>query len=268
MAEYFRLRESAKFTIKKFKPRFEEVGEVRTVGEVLARIRKGSKIFRNIMSGRGSKVYADFKFETVRPIKTLWEQMGVELDEKLLKCNIALWKIQDLEINFRQFLFKMTQGLVHGNTVISHYGNVDRRCTFCKIVTLQELKDRLGRNPTPQEEVDGMRLVSDEHRGHILWECNITRSCINRVFHELWGVNLEYSKDFLMGRDLGSMELSQLYMVLNYYILYRIWSYKLGGGMPRSGYIINDVRNLAHELGTRRRWRGMLPLIRQRLATP
>jgi hypothetical protein len=58
-------------------------------------------------------------------------------------------------LGFRQFLFKINQGLVHGNTVVSHFAEVDRRCTFCSIKLKIALRQRLNRDPTDAEKRSG-----------------------------------------------------------------------------------------------------------------
>ena len=70
-------------------------------------------------------------------------------------------------------------------------------------------------------------------------------------------------KDFLFGRDLGIMEATLLYMLVNMYIKYRIWKYKLAGFIPRNNSIINDVNDWIGKLCIYHKWRMMLPLVRR-----
>ncbi len=86
--------------------------------DLLSTVKKGSKKFRSVMSGRGSRVYKKFKFEDIRPINTLWAQMGINMDERLLGCGMLLWNVREIDTDMRQFIFKWNQGMVHGNTVI------------------------------------------------------------------------------------------------------------------------------------------------------
>jgi hypothetical protein len=69
--------------------------------------------------------------------------------------------------------------MVHGNTVISHFGDVDRKCTFCKVQKTSELRFNLGREPTDLE-IEGLQLP-DENRPHIYWDCQHVRSCLQHV---------------------------------------------------------------------------------------
>jgi hypothetical protein len=88
--EYGKLRDCIKHLRKKFKPEWElrELGK--TIREWLEPIKKGSKKYRSIMSGRGSRVYKKFSFDDIRPINTLWTQLGIPMEEKLLSCGMLL----------------------------------------------------------------------------------------------------------------------------------------------------------------------------------
>jgi hypothetical protein len=119
--EYGKLRDCVKHTRKKFKPEWElrEIGK--NIREWLEPIKKGSKKYRSIMSGRGSRVYKKFRFEDVRPFNTPWTQLEIPLEEKLVSCGMLLWTVREIDTDMRQFMFKWNQGMVHGNTVVSHF---------------------------------------------------------------------------------------------------------------------------------------------------
>jgi len=182
------------------------------------------------MSGRGSRMYRKFTFLDIRPINTLWAQMGIEIDAGLVACGVGLWTIKEVNPEFRQFMFKWNQGMVHGNTVISHFGeNVDRSCTFCKIKVKERLERELNREPL-EIEVQAEN-IPDENRPHIFWECGTVKDIINNVYRNVWDTNGEVEKKaFLMGKIIWCMEATQLYMMVNMYIKHQIWRYKLGGG--------------------------------------
>jgi hypothetical protein len=69
--------------------------------------------------------------------------------------------------------------------------------------------------------------------------------------------------EFLLGKELGSIEATVLYMLMNMYIKYRIWKYKLAGALPSVQYIFNDLTKFVNSLSTYNKWRIMLPLVRQ-----
>jgi hypothetical protein len=66
-----------------------------------------------------------------------------------------------------------------------------------------------------------------------------------------------------MGRDMGIIEATVLYMLTNMFIKYRIWKYKLAGALPRAKNITNDLREWMNCLTAYDKWRIMLPLVRQ-----
>jgi len=262
--EYNRLRGSIKYVRNKYKAVWEMRGKGKSVSEWLAPIKKGSNKIRNLISGRGSRHYREFTFEKIKPIKSLWEKMDIEQDEGILACGMTVWCTKEVDTEFRQYVFKWYQGMVHGNTVISHFGDVDRKCTFCKIKAEDEMREGTGRELT-QAERDGL-VVPDENRPHIFWDCPIVNACIQDVYRTFWGVNTDVEKkDFLMGRDLGIMEASVLYMLINMYIKYRIWKYKLARVLPKHNCIIKDVRYWVDMLTQYNKWRIMLPLVRRQV---
>ena len=76
-----------------------------------------------------------------------------------------------LQYSMRHSSFRYSQGLVHGNTVVSHFGDVDRKCTFCNITERKREELRLGRELTDEEWVIIKENVPDEDRPHIYWGC-------------------------------------------------------------------------------------------------
>jgi hypothetical protein len=209
--EYGKLRDSIKYLRGKFKPVWDLRGTGKNIEDWLHPIKKGSGKIRNLMMGRGSRVYRNFKFSNIRPISTLWTQMGIEIDDTLLSMSMTLWDTKEVDTEFRQFTFKWNQGMVHGNTVISHFGDVDRKCTFCKM---------------DSDEANGGRDIPEENRPHIFWDCPTVSYTIRTVYKEVWGWEGQLEKrDFLMGRIMGQVESTQLYMLINMYIKYKIWKY-------------------------------------------
>jgi hypothetical protein len=261
--EYGKLRDMVKYVRGKFKPIWEMKEKGKNIQEWVAGIKKGSNKLRQLMSGRGSRAYRQFSFENIRPIKTLWDHLGLQMDENLLMYGVSLWNIKEVDTEFRQFCFKWNQGMIHGNTVISHFGeNVDRKCTFCKIRAREGLTQQLGRDPTEAEMA--REIISDENRQHIFWDCATVSRVCKEVYKGVWGTNIDpEKKDFLMGKAIICAEVTQLYMVVNNFIRYRLWKYKIAGAIPLVNSIINDTNNLVTRLCYYNKWRIMLPLLRQ-----
>ena len=64
------------------------MGKGKNIVEWLAPIKKGSNKIRNVMSGRGSRQYRNFSFDKIRPIASLWQKMGLEMQEGLITCGM------------------------------------------------------------------------------------------------------------------------------------------------------------------------------------
>ncbi len=54
--------------------------------------------------------------------------------------------------------------------------------------------------------------------------------------------------DFLMGKELRTEEATVLYVLINMYIKYRIWKYKLAGVLPLAKCISNDLNRWVDSL--------------------
>jgi hypothetical protein len=263
--EYGKLRDVIKLLRGKFKPEWGLREKGKSVSDILKGVKKGSKKFRDVISGRGSKKYRSFEFEHIRPINTLWRQLDLEIDTNLVACGNTLWNIKEVNAEFRQYMLKWNQGMIYGNTVISHFGeNVDRKCTMCKIKRMETLVGEMGREPT-EEEIERVQ-VPDEDRLHIYWECPVIRETISRVYQGIWGNNVVLEKkDFLMGKLIWCMEGTQLYMLVNMFVKYRVWKYKLAGVIPNVGWITEDTNKFIREVCEYKKWRNMMPLIRRHI---
>jgi hypothetical protein len=200
--EYNKLKGTIKYIRSKFKPIWDMRSKGKNIVEWLAPIKKGSNRIRSIMTGRGSREYRKFTFDKIKPIKSLWEKMEIELDEVLVQCSMWVWDTKEVDTEFRQYAFKWYQGMIHGNTVVAHFGDVDRKCTFCKVTLERDMVRQIGRDITGAERA-GI-IVPDEDRPHIFWNCPTVASCIQEVFRRYWGTNNDLGKkDFLLGRDIN-----------------------------------------------------------------
>jgi hypothetical protein len=267
-SEYLRLKAETNWLLRKYKPRIEMKPLAKNIIVFLSEIKKGSSKLRAKISGRGSIVYRDFKFEGIKPIHTLWSQLDLIPDDNILSIGNTLWKISCLDIGFREYLFKMNQGLVHGNTVLSHFAGVDRKCTFCKIKTLMEQRQRLGRDPDQNEELIALSTVSDENRAHIFWDCPTVQESIRYYVSNLWNLPQIDKRSFLMGRNANNKELAQIFQLANLYVRHKIWNYKLAGILPKNGTIVHDVQEFLNNFCAFPARRGMLPLVRQLFSEP
>jgi hypothetical protein len=158
--------------------------------------------------------------------------------------------------------------MVHGNTVISHFGNVDPKCSFCKIRKLSEIRRELGREPLPIEWDGVLLTISDENRAHIFWECHIVQETLLFVQNRLWGVDAINKTHFLMGRTGPNYEATALYQLANMFIRFKIWNYKLANILPKMSTIAHETETFVNNICRRPSWRGQLPIIRQLALVP
>jgi hypothetical protein len=111
----------------------------------------------------------------------------------------------EVDTDFRQFAFRWYQGMIHGNTVISHFGDVCMKCTFCKIIEQRRQSTLLGRELT-QVEIEGLNVVCED-RPHVFWYCETVNSCVQLVYRNFWGRNIQVEKEeFLLGTETGIIE--------------------------------------------------------------
>jgi hypothetical protein len=143
-----------------------------------------------------------------------------------------------------------------------YFGDVDRKCTFCKIIEQRRQSMTLGRELT-QIEIEGLNVV-DEDRPHIFWSCETVKSCVQAVYRIFWGRHIQVEKEeFLLGKETGIVESNILYMLINMFIKYKIWKYKLAGVLPLAQNIANELKDWVNKLTAHGKWKNMLPLVRR-----
>ena len=113
-------------------------------------------------------------------------------------------------------------------------------------------------------EIENIR-VEDENRGHIFWDCKYVQETVQQVHRSVWGIGNVTKRNFLMGRELKTLESTTLYMLVNMYIKYRIWKYKLAGFLPNIICISDDMQNMLRILSRFHKWRQLLPQVRRQL---
>jgi hypothetical protein len=87
---------------------------------------------------------------------------------------------------------------------------------------------------------------------------------ISHILRALWGNNVVIDKkSFLMGKLANGVECTAIYQLINQFIRYNIWNYKIAGILPKKGMIVHEVENFIHFIGKKPDLRGQLPLLRQ-----
>jgi hypothetical protein len=71
-----------------------------------------------------------------------------------------------------------------------------------------------------------------------------------------------------MGKVGQNMELTSIFQLVNFYIRYKIWNYKLAGILPKPGMIVHETEKFIMEIFKKPDLRGQLPLLRQLAAGP
>jgi hypothetical protein len=80
----------------------------------------------------------------------------------------------------------------------------------------------------------------------------IDLSVHSQPWNKLWGLNAPDKKIFLMGKIAQNMELTLIFQLVNMFIRYKIWNYKLAGILPKKGMIVHETENLLLEIGKKR----------------
>jgi hypothetical protein len=64
---------------------------------------------------------------------------------------------------------------------------------------------------------------------------------------------------------MATIEATVLYMLINMFIKYKVWKFKLAGAIPKSRTISNDLQDWVNRLCAFKKWKNMLPLVRQHI---
>jgi hypothetical protein len=74
-------------------------------------------------------------------------------------------------------------------------------------------------------------------------------SCVQSVYRMYWGRNIQVDKEnFLLGKETGIVEANILYMLINMFIKYKLWKYKLAGVLPLAQNIANELKDWVNKL--------------------
>jgi hypothetical protein len=106
---------------------------------------------------------------------------GVPVSAELITMWLGCWSYNKLEANFRNFIFKLVQGKIVLNNVISRIDNtIIKYCTFCLI-----------NRPDREEE------ISEETTEHLMWNCRTTQGFLNVVKNRISKPNLTREEYFI-----------------------------------------------------------------------
>jgi len=180
------------------------------------RIRRGSKRYRKIITGKVSSV-----------ISTNMTRYAEILDQVInLKSSVrlnGLWGSSYLDNSTRTFIFKLHNNLLGINTRVAHFvRNHSRACTFCTV--LQDPDD----NP--------------ESIIHLFFECNSVENMLIDFFSwlSITGVNHHISpRDFFQGFELNCVNKNRVLDLITIIVKKYIWDCKVRFTVPRLDHLKN-----------------------------
>jgi hypothetical protein len=138
--EYFRLRTEVTRIINRF---VRQDGNERirmSIDEVVTGRRKGSRRYRNIMSGKWSREYIENNPRDIAAGITLWGDNMGGMSRTLVERNYELWTFSHLPYDYKNFLFKMVHGKLYLNNQRAWFMEVEPMCTFCMIREKENMK--------------------------------------------------------------------------------------------------------------------------------
>jgi hypothetical protein len=191
-AEYFRLREE----LVRIKEKFGNTADVRDgreLNDFIQSKKTGCKRKRMIFVGRRTKWYAERDPKLIASAVTLWGQDLDGMSRTLVELNFSAWSIMRLDVGFKEFLFKFTQGRLYLNQALANFANVRPACTFCSISCVRRMKAE-GLTEEEQEWNNRLNRLRHENVQHLFWECEHVRTVINNVglrISGLQGVHLK-----------------------------------------------------------------------------
>jgi hypothetical protein len=180
-------------------------GKSATITEFLARFKKGSRNFRNVI-GYGRSI---LKVSDSRQCKTF-----VKLIDCLVPvetCAVALytsWSSHFLNMSIRVFLFKFYNNILGINTRVANFNpNINGSCTFCSLN---------GPFPAPAETFS-----------HVFFDCIHVQSILVRL-HAKYLCNFNFNRNSFFITDINDKEGENWPVMLFFDIVrYNIWQNKL-----------------------------------------
>jgi hypothetical protein len=201
--------------------------EAMTLDVFLGRFTKGSKPFRNIMSGDGVKI----KPSQLAQVKTFLRLIDCEPpSDARIKSLFCSWNKTVFSSRINTFKFKFYNNLLGTNNRVAHFNReVDAGCTFCNL--------------------SGPRPVPVETFKHIFFDCPHVNRVITDVEKKYFRGNpLSMEKFFLS--NFGEKEKDNIACnILLDGLRYLIWQKKLEKVVPNTNNICADLECLMETVG-------------------
>jgi hypothetical protein len=258
-AEYFRLRVELQRIIVTFPLDMNITDERQTLESFVTNSKKGCKRYRNIISGKCSKLYKNADVRRIRSINSIWGDNIHEISRSLIEINLGIWKIGSLDSELKNFLFRWIHGKLYLNNQRARFGNENRWCTFCGILKERDLRRR-GLNREDVEYINEMGLLNSENIDHLFWACRVTSSLITQFFGELLGtpqVIISKSK-FFEGWEEYKHDATRWVIIVISLVKYYIYNCSRRKIIPMVTGLREEFRWLTYSLGRKRRWRSII----------
>jgi len=207
--KFNKLRGIARSSVIKFRKFDNNEKKTDSVQNFCMRIRRGSKKFRKIISGKSPSVIST----NIQRLSNILDQV-INL-ENSLRIN-SQWGLNFLDNSTRTFLFKLHNNLLGINTRVAHFvRNHPRSCTFC---TLSRVPDE---NP--------------ETIIHLFFDCYHTETLLTGFFG--WIFNMQgdrqlSAKEFFQGFEFECNNKKFVLDICNIIAKKYIWDCKLRFNIP------------------------------------
>jgi hypothetical protein len=181
-----------------------------TIAEFLARFKKGSRYFRNVIGYGRSRI----KVSDSRPCKTFARLIDCPVPEETRAVALyTSWSSHFLNTSIRVFLFKFYNNILGINTRVANFNpNISAGCTFCCIS---------GPFPVPAETFT-----------HLFFDCNHVQNILVRL-HDKYLCNFNFNTNSFFITDINEKECENWPVMLFFNIVrYNIWQNKLEKKTP------------------------------------
>jgi hypothetical protein len=181
---------------------------------LINRVKKGSKIFRNILS---KKHNVSVPHNIVKYSSNTDTVIGYELSKKLNR----LWTSSFLSTSTKTFCFKLYNNVLPFNHVLSHFvRGQSRNCTFCDII--------------------GNAEEEDETPLHIFYSCSVSENIINDFFNFIGTVITR--QEFFTVPERDNVFTNKILTLLCILIKKIFWDNKLNNCCPDPFFLQNFIK--------------------------
>jgi Reverse transcriptase (RNA-dependent DNA polymerase) len=190
--------------------------------ELIARVKKGSKTFRNILTDTPP-------YQLTHNLVKFSDNTETIINVDTGKILNAVWKFSYLSNACRTFCFKFYNNILPYNHVLSHFvRGQSRNCTFC--------------------DLSGNQEEEDETPLHLFYNCSVSENIRNTFFNEFLGVFITRQEFFTIPTRENQHSNRILFVVTTLFRKF-LWDCKLNGILPEyvflKNYILGELKLLA-----------------------